>query len=456
MLELSGAGIDRQHLSARCPLQEVAPDLEAVNVGTHTNKQSIDSMSARPSLQELRRSTLLDAEVVNQLQSEHPQALSCLQSAVGLLAQVSMLVFFLALDTSRSLFLQAAISNRDSSRAPNPYSMSFAISATILVVGLGLAMVNHGFVPAAKMCFNWRDVGTLALPGVTLVIATCCNTLAYTSALDGATIKILNQGKLPLTAICSAVLLKKKFTMLHWAILASLSFTIMAFYDTTQMNVQLHKLLSNTAPEDTTVAAQAPSTSEFSRGVIYMFFSVVFNVVSGLILEQILQGGPEGPFYVQKCQQELSSLFFVLGMSVLVPTYLDKPEDPSTMMWWSSTGKGFFQNWEVVTFMSLAINTLHSWIGGLIIKQFSSLVKDIVKSLSMVSTVIMTAIVFEGGLSYLPMSIYSLAIVVFLTSIIFGNLPKPPKVAPQAQQDVPAGTEVLRHAEANGVTLAVR
>merc|ERR1712113_611256 len=93
-------------------------------------------------------------------------------------------------------------------------------------------------------------------------------------------------------------------------------------------------------------------------------------------------------------------------------------------------GGGLFEGWlsSPVIFCQLLFANLQAWTGGIVVKKFSAVVKNIAKSISLILTVMagqMTwPIVFKQCYEPpLPLSMYMLAVVVFSATILFAQLP---------------------------------
>merc|ERR1719204_627446 len=100
-------------------------------------------------------------------------------------------------------------------------------------------------------------------------------------------------------------------------------------------------------------------------------------------------------------------------MSFIVPLYLDSRGGSG--IWWQRTeapgsGLGFFQGYTPMTCMAIAIDIALAWSGGIIVKQFSSVVKIVCKCFVLFLTVFLRGMLLNPcQADPLPLTMYSLA-----------------------------------------------
>merc|ERR1739848_195915 len=130
----------------------------------------------------------------------------------------------------------------------------------------------------------------------------------------------------------------------------------------------------------------------------------------------------------QKMHMEMSGVWVSIFMAFFVPSIIQGGAwDPYSFkkIWWSSTtlscqdssgrdftlpvgGNGLFEAFDFRAWCQLIVAILQGWLGGIVVKRFSTVVKNIAKSLSLILTVLLNEVFFSkcwdaplNGLMYL-------------------------------------------------------
>ena len=141
---------------------------------------------------------------------------------------------------------------------------------------------------------------------------------------------------------------------------------------------------------------------------------------------------------------EITGLPICLFMAFFVPAWV---QGNPAKQWWRKTsvacewknqgegktgetdvgGEGLFENWGFMSCFALALTIAQNWLGGLVCKKFSTVVKTIAKSFSLILTVFATELFFKECWAVpLHLDDYMVSIIVFCGTVLFSLLPKVP------------------------------
>jgi drug/metabolite transporter (DMT)-like permease len=297
--------------------------------------------------------------------------------------------------------------------------------------------------------------------------------LAY-SKLDAGLKKILDQLRLPLTAALSATFVGKRYTVHEWVALLIVLLAICSFYmadvkhdEVTEMHTFCrypencfeeppYHLCALRVDGPRMIGTAIPDVKNSSRarhdiesfpikagttdlmGLIFSLAATFLNCMGSLLSERLMKNAASTPFSTQKVQMEMTGFPVAIAMSFIVPVLIDAKGGKA--IWWTKneaegSGEGFFQGYNRLTFIAIAIDTAMSWMGGILVKQFSSVVKIIAKCFVLLLTVLCTGTFMKAcQADPLPMTMYSLAFIIAAATLLFAAMPK---VAPPQSADRP-------------------
>jgi hypothetical protein len=433
--------------------------------------------SASEVLAQVGRKTLLSPEVVQELESNEPETLSWLQSASGLLLQVAMLAFYVMIDTAKGLSSKWAMETGKVQASALVLLNQFAS----ILIGFGMIVKFEGLEKAKAAAVDIEAIKRFAFVAMLFTASTILNIMAYGTALDAGTVKILGQFRLVLSALMSRFILGRNYTFNHWMMLLIITITALAFYMGTEQRDEATKAhLKSMTPEecfmdydpriakatgakciivddDGTVLGTSQQGSK-TLGIMYLGAWILTIVSASLITEKFLKASGKTPFYIQKMQLEMSGVWVSIFSAFFVPAVVQGGAwDPlaAKRLWWSSTeltcegkedkitvgGNGLFEGFYGRAFVQLGCAILQGWLGGIIVKRFSTVVKNIAKSLSLILTVFSNEILFwECHDEPLSSTMYLLSISIFCSTVVFSQLGED-GAKPQAKPElaVPAG-----------------
>lgn len=437
--------------------------------------------SASEVLAEVGRKTLLSPEMVKELESNEPDTLSWLQSASGLLLQVAMLAFYVMIDTAKGLSSKWAMETGKVQASALVLLNQFAS----ILIGFGMTVKFEGLEKAKAAAVDIEAIKRFFFVATLFTMSTILNIMAYGTDLDAGTVKILGQFRLVLSALLSRFILGRNYTFNHWMMLLIITITALAFYmGTDQRDEATEANLKAMSPEecfmeyDPRIAKATGARCNilddngellgFSQkgsktlGIMYLGAWIITIVSASLITEKFLKASGKTPFYIQKMQLEMSGVWVSIFSAFFVPAVVQGGAwDPlaAKRLWWKQTeldckglddqpnwnttvgGKGLFEGFYSRAFVQLLCAILQGWLGGIIVKRFSTVVKNIAKSLSLILTVFSNEILFwECHDQPLSSTMYLLSISIFCSTVVFSQLGED-GAKPQAKPELagPAG-----------------
>jgi len=433
------------------------------------------------------RRTSFPVEVVETLEKNSPGVLDWLRSSAGMVFQGALLVSYIFLEVLRALVTSyvlkppAPLRGQPKLIKALPASIAIMNSGLSIIIGFlitaAVTMKNEGRIfgtipKTVRIVFSPKNVLAFAPVAAMFSIAAVFGMLSY-SKLDAGMKKILDQLRLPVTAALSYAITGKKYTMLEWLVLVIILLAICCFYladvehdEVTELHTKCHyppqcfnddpswneqgKIcamrvdgarmigtlvtdeigLNGTHHHIETFPVKAAAETDFT-GLLFSFLATVFNCVGSLLSEKILKDSKDTPFPAQKAQMETTGCPVAFLMALFVPLVIDSAG--GSAIWWSKnsapgSGLGFFQGYTWTTGIAISLEILLAWMGGIIVKQFSSVVKVIAKCF-----VLILVVFFSGTLlakceaDSLPMSMVSLAFIIMAATFLFAWMPRPPK-----------------------------
>jgi len=450
------------------------------------------------------RRTSLPKHVEEELEKSSPGVLDWLRSSAGMMFQAVLLSAYIVLEVLRALIVSyvlkppPALPGQPKPLKPLPSSMVFMNSGLSIIIGFlitaAVTMKQEGRIfgtipKTARIVFSPKNVLAFAPVAAMFSIASVFAMLSY-SKLDAGMKKILDQLRLPVTAAASYAITGKKYTMLEWLVLIVILLSIICFYlanvqhdEVTELHTKCHyppqcfnddpswheqgkicamrvdgptiigTLVSDhrgsngTVHDITTFPVKDAAEVDFT-GLVFSFLSTVFNCIGSLLAEKIMKQ-TDTAFPAQKAQMETSGCPVALVMALLVPLIIDGGFSGSAV-WWSkndspNSGLGFFQGYSWKTGMAISIDIVVAWMGGIIVKHFSTVVKVIAKSFVLLLIVFISGAIWKPcQADSLPMSMWNLAFILTFAVILFVQMPKPKQaqsptlVAPIVSAPAPA------------------
>lgn len=289
-------------------------------------------------------------------------------SWVGMSSQVLCLVTFIASDASRTLIYAWAIPENG---PIVPQSLVFSMSAVSVPIGILMSAVfdgKTGFLDSLSVrdMIKCLPVTAFFSLGATLQVT------AYSFGISASVNTVLGYFYMPLSAMLSRVVFKRYYGSLEYLALVLLSIAAVVFC-----------LLKDSQGH----------TSTSLVAVCCCLGSVVTSCVASVLCEKILKQQVAMPFYTQKVHLESGGtvtaglVFFLVGY---LTSLAQKPGDPpNAAAFWVERpvdGKmeaGAFVGWDYKTYLALLASLVQSWLGGLVSKRLSTVVKSVAQCVTL-------------------------------------------------------------------------
>jgi len=437
-------------------------------------------------VENLAKDTLLDDNAKQQLLRQDPEALTWLQSAQGLIAQIGLVLLYVGIDIGKGLSTQMILYSSPGSKTAKVEGASTLLMNSLLsfVIGIVFTILIDGADTLKAAMTDVKQIFTYFPVVLMFAMAQNFNTVAY-GLKDASTIRVLGQFRLPAMAFFSVFALGHRYNSNHYLALAIIVCGVLSFDEAKGDYAQATKVavkdfrkvnsthasaecllppLDNRAQHCLPIDEQMASMGGVALGNLCIFLWIMLSVMGSVMSEKILKATAKMPFYLQKVQWEMTGFWCNLLMAFVVPLVAYEAAWNTSMKsqskkWWTSTefpvkgncpgaeerggdwfssvgGKGLFVNWwAFAPFMQLFFAILQGWMGGIIVKRLSSVVKSLAKSISLVLTFsFQQALLSPCYQPDAPHLLLFLATVVMCSSILFSRIERPREEKPQSEQ----------------------
>eukprot|EP00931_Biecheleriopsis_adriatica_P089027 TRINITY_DN63223_c0_g1_i1.p1 TRINITY_DN63223_c0_g1~~TRINITY_DN63223_c0_g1_i1.p1 ORF type:complete len:883 (-),score=91.75 TRINITY_DN63223_c0_g1_i1:136-2784(-) len=314
----------------------------------------------RSSVLEQMRTAIPDPAWLQQVKRANAKLARWLSSYKGLSTQILCVVSFVLADATRTLVYAWSISGTP-------------IVSQSLVVAMSAVSIPIGILFSAAIDGRAGVIAAVSLRNslVCLPVAACFSVgqslqiKAYGAGISASVNTVLGYFYMPLSALLSRWVFQRAYGSLEWLALLLLSLSAVVFC-----------LLRSSRSE-------GESTSILA--MCYCLGSVVISCIASLMCEKIMKER-SSPFYTQKVHLEFGGLLTACAMLFVVGFASSHVEDA----FWKErdVGRGVYKagvfvGWTFKTFAALAATTVQSWLGGLVSKQLSTVVRSVAQCLSL-------------------------------------------------------------------------
>lgn len=319
-----------------------------------------DESVLEPGVQtESERNWMLDAAWLVQARTVNARLAEWASTRSGHLSQVMCILCFILSDACRTLIYA---SNIDGTPI---VSQSLVVAASAASIPFGVALSafldgRQGVLTSlsASDALACLPVAACFSLGSTLQIK------AYGAGISASVNVVLGYFYMPLSALLSRWVFRRAYGGLEWLALTLLSLAAVVFV-----------LLRN----------DRSSSATSAEAMLCCFGSVIISCVGSLFAEKIMKSRPS-PFYTQKVHLEVGGLFTAVAMLFIVGFTSTQEKDA----FWKERDvgdgvmeTGVFVGWTLSTLLALLATLLQSWLGGLVAKRLSTVVRSVAQCLSL-------------------------------------------------------------------------
>jgi len=231
--------------------------------------------------------------------------------------------------------------------------MQEAVKLVIGVAGISLGKARWGDVAEGWTPVSWLRLALL--PATIYLVQNMCSLLAYQN-LDAITYNVLNQTKTLSAALCCYLIMRKKQSSLQMFSLFLLLAAALVMEGILPMDGRVFlpsywtSIKSDDADRDATLSAR-----HFSHGVLPIMAASFLSGLAGAITQKSLQAGNRNAllFTVELCAASLLLLLASFATS----------DDGRQIR-----ERGFFSEWNALTFIPILTNSAGGILVGLVIK----------------------------------------------------------------------------------------
>lgn len=320
----------------------------------------------------LERVNLIDQAWLEQARAYNSRLASWMSSRVGLSSQVLCVVSFILSDASRTLIYAWAIHGTPIVQQ----SLVLCMSLASIPIGLVLSAVLDGVHGVKAALVPWDALRCLPVAAC-FSFGTTLQLKAYGSGISASVNTVLGYFYMPLSALLSRWVFQRAYSGLEWLALTLLALSAVVFV-----------LLKD--------GRDGSSTS--LEAVLCCFGSVITSCIGSLVCEKIMKA-QRRPFYTQKVHLETGGLATSIAM-LFVAGYASN-EDADAFWKRRDVGNGvmlsgIFVGWSFRTVLALTVTVLQSWLGGLVSKRLSTVVRSVAQCLSLLIIYFVGDLILKG------------------------------------------------------------
>lgn len=252
----------------------------------------------------------------------------------------------------------------------NPQSIGVAASGLSLAIALVSSFVLEG-TQAFRKIFSWHPLWRFI--SVALLFASASFLDYFALRIGASTAQVVTVGYIymPISAILSYWVFKRMYGRLEWIAMGMLTLAILTF-------VFLREQLKGKTLDDI-----ERIRSQYSiPGLLLIVCSVVMSVMGSILAERIFKDRSKGlkwwsaRFYVMKVHLDFGQ-FAIGAIMWALPCVIHKPGPTSTNAAW-------FGEWGPTQFLMVFILAGQGWLAGLLVKEFSTVVRALAQSVTLV------------------------------------------------------------------------
>mmetsp|Transcript_65720 Transcript_65720/g.137389 ORF Transcript_65720/g.137389 Transcript_65720/m.137389 type:complete len:518 (+) Transcript_65720:105-1658(+) len=331
------------------------------------------------------RNSIFTAEVEETIIHEDPAQASWLASRSGHLFQLLLCCSLIAISVYVTVF-QKIMSKR--SGGIDPAAINIDISLFSILAALGIVFYKKE--QHILFCEGWYwKVAKFALPGFGFALTSYLGIVAVIF-LPADTSKVLEQTRLLVLAGMSKLWFKKGQSSTAWNSLIVITLASICY---AQMK-EMEKDIATANKQEGRAATDSEEKKNdflFIVGVVICLGNVVLQSFVSIWCEGILKSEKETPFYIQKFYIEVPGLFCgfllalavnplmvaaleALGRSLGIEKAVERPIQGMKGNWFANP----FEGWDDFFFYLVFIFMISkSWVSGFLVKQLSSIVKQL-------------------------------------------------------------------------------
>lgn len=302
------------------------------------------------------------------------------------LATYAALIIFVAADATRTLSQQQALSQS----AITPQSMVLSTYLSGITISTMIIVLNpdpeRQWWEDIKAAYSIPKIVRFMPPAFFFAMASTFLCLAYGVGVSASLATALGYVYMPISALVSRWVLGKYYIWLEWFALAILTCASALF-----------------GFMQSIYTSSGSGSSSTMTGMLFVVCSACCSVLGSLLAERLLKD-EQLPFYIQKVRLDIGSALATIVLIPIIGYISDRPQDAfwkrrqlqpecveracmgnltcSTVMDCTCPcASGLFVAWDDwLVILALFANVSQSWLTGKVIKQFSTVLRAIAQS----------------------------------------------------------------------------
>jgi len=425
-----------------------------------------------PTWEDFSGVNLLDQGWVQQVQQRNAAITDWLSSSSGQLLQVACVLFFVLADAGRTM-CKEWFWRQPEAKDITPQTVVVVGSFVSVCTGLAVSVSLDGWA-GWKGAMDLKDARACLPVAACFSLAQTCAALAFSFGLPGLWNTVLGYTYMPLSAVLTTFMFNRKYEKLEWLALFLICLSAFVFVQLLEFSELLgikERVVMSTTPRPTTTHYFPPfsprrratttlyrtttttttttyldeddASGQLLLGVIFCFASVVFACFGSLAAEKVMKASDK-PFYQQKVYMDLGGLLTACMMLFVVgnfdtrsahqkirscPCYSQEPAFWKLRTLLDGTlARCPPAGWGFAAFLNMAVEQVQAWLGGLVAKRLSSVVKSIAQAISLLIVYFVGELIFKGTEFWWPIG--SMSFVMALSVLLFSNAKSPPEKEP--------------------------
>lgn len=339
------------------------------------------------------------------MQTWDPEFYNWVASRMGTRTKVFLVLSFMSLEGGKSILAERAYV-----QGVNTFSILVVTNLVSLIFALWLSLMLEGGSVMHKLL---RLHPLVRFMGISFLFtfASVLVLLAYRIGTPPAEVVTIGYIYMPISAVLSYYVFRRRYGMLEWLSVGMMSLAVLAF------------VLLREESKDQTLG---PGFSIQGFGLVVG--AVAISVSASILAERafkeqslcMIRNSPQRQtkFYIMKVHLDFSSLIISICLW-LARTILPHIFDDFFEQW--SHSKDWFGTWGIDQFYMVIVAAAQGWAAGLVTKEFSTVIKAIVQTLSVVLVMLMEDKIMGNRFHFLSREVpsYLLAIILVMAAVIF-------------------------------------
>lgn len=317
-----------------------------------------------------------DSSTENVLQRWSPDLYAWVSYRMGTRQKTILILVFVFLEVCKTF-----CENRAYVTGINYFSVLVFTNFTSLLMALWVSFLVEGGNVMGKL-LRWHPV--VRFMGISFLFTFASSMVLFAIRIGTSHVEVVTVGYIymPIAVVLSYYVFRRRYGMLEWLSVGMMSLSILVFV----------LLREESRPGDHRNKNGPRITSP---GVLIVFFAVCISVSASILAERALKEQPwmctamrakgrkqrQTPFYVLKVPLDLCALVIAVCLWIartVLPSFYS-----SFFEKWSMSND-WFGKWGADQFILVPVAAAHGWSAGMVTREFSTVIKAIVQTLSVV------------------------------------------------------------------------